>query len=596
MSLVNIEEPNKNQTISKCLGIDFGTTNSVCSMKLDDKVIFIEDSNKKTLIPTALLFKKEIVVGNDIDFKKNIQDCVFSIKRNFVENPDKKMILSNNLEMSPVEISKEFFLYLKKMTKNYLKEDLSDCVLTVPAYFDERARSGIMRSALMAGFNVRRLINEPTAAAFAYGLDAKKRGSFLVYDLGGGTFDVSLLKLRDKLFKVVGTSGDANLGGDDFDNLILEELILKDLKIKKEDIADNNLKVLLKEAKLIKEKSQETKNFTASLIINGEKKEINVNSFKIDEILEELVEKTISITSELLNDCEAEINEIDGFILVGGSTRVKLITKKLEEKFRKKIFNELDPDHVVSYGASLHGFELLNGSDNLLLDVTPLSLGIETMGGLMEKIIPRNSNIPIVKEQVFTTNENGQTSIKISVLQGEREISKNNTFLGELILSNLEPKPAGIPRVRVRFSLDADGILFVSAIDESTGNEQNSVIKTGIDLSVEEMKKIVESSIENAKEDMDTRSLIESKIKATRLINEVNNVKIEIQNLCSKKDIEKIYNITNMLNNELKKNNKVEIDNLVEDLNEVTKSFAEKIVNKNFKNFVGKDIDILEQK
>ena len=596
MSLVNIEEPNKNQTISKCLGIDFGTTNSVCSIKLDDKVIFIDDSHKKTLIPTALLFKKEIVIGNDIDFKKNIQDCVFSIKRNFVKNPDKKMLFNNNLEMSPVEISKEFFLYLKKMTKKFLKEDLSDCVLTVPAYFDERARSGIMRSALMAGFNVRRLINEPTAAAFAYGLDAKKRGNFLVYDLGGGTFDVSLLKLKDKLFKVVGTSGDANLGGDDFDNLILEELILKDLKIKKEDIADNVLKVLLKEAKLIKEKSQETKNFAASLIINGEKKEINVNSCKIDEILEELVEKTITITSELLNDCEAEINEIDGFILVGGSTRVKLITKKLEEKFRKKIFNELDPDHVVSYGASLHGFELLNGSDNLLLDVTPLSLGIETMGGLMEKIIPRNSNIPTVKEQVFTTNENGQTSIKISVLQGEREISKNNTFLGELILSNLEPKPAGIPRVKVRFSLDADGILFVSAIDESTGNEQNSVIKTGIDLSVEEMKKIVESSIENAKEDMDTRSLIESKIKATRLINEINNVKREIQNLCSKKDIEKIYNITNMLNNELKKNNKVEIDNLVENLNDVTKSFAEKIVNKNFKNFVGKDIDILEQK
>ena len=596
MSLVNIEEPNKNQTISKCLGIDFGTTNSVCSIKLDDKVIFIDDSHKKTLIPTALLFKKEIVIGNDIDFKKNIQDCVFSIKRNFLKNPDKKMLFNNNLEMSPVEISKEFFLYLKKMTKKFLKEDLSDCVLTVPAYFDERARSGIMRSALMAGFNVRRLINEPTAAAFAYGLDAKKRGNFLVYDLGGGTFDVSLLKLKDKLFKVVGTSGDANLGGDDFDNLILEELILKDLKIKKEDIADNVLKVLLKEAKLIKERSQETKNFTASLIINGEKKEINVNSCKIDEILEELVEKTITITSELLNDCEAEINEIDGFILVGGSTRVKLITKKLEEKFRKKIFNELDPDHVVSYGASLHGFELLNGSDNLLLDVTPLSLGIETMGGLMEKIIPRNSNIPTVKEQVFTTNENGQTSIKISVLQGEREISKNNTFLGELILSNLEPKPAGIPRVKVRFSLDADGILFVSAIDESTGNEQNSVIKTGIDLSVEEMKKIVESSIENAKEDMDTRSLIESKIKATRLINEVNNVKREIQNLCSKKDIEKIYNITNMLNNELKKNNKVEIDNLVENLNDVTKSFAEKIVNKNFKNFVGKDIDILEQK
>ena len=200
MSLVNIDEPNKKQTISMCLGIDFGTTNSVCSVKLDDKVIFVEDSNQKTLIPTALSFKKKIVIGNDIDFKKNIQDCVFSIKRNFVNNPDKKILLNNNLEMSPVEISKEFFLYLKKMTEEFLREDLSDCVLTVPAYFDERARSGIMRSALMAGFNIRRLINEPTAAAFAYGLDAQKRGNFLVYDLGGGTFDVSLLKLKDKLF------------------------------------------------------------------------------------------------------------------------------------------------------------------------------------------------------------------------------------------------------------------------------------------------------------------------------------------------------------------------------------------------------------
>jgi len=594
MSLVNIDEPNKKQTISMCLGIDFGTTNSVCSVKLDDKVIFVEDSNKKTLIPTALSFKKKIVIGNDIDFKKNIQDCVFSIKRNFVNNPDKKILLNNNLEMSPVEISKEFFLYLKKMTEEFLREDLSDCVLTVPAYFDERARSGIMRSALMAGFNIRRLINEPTAAAFAYGLEAQKRGNFLVYDLGGGTFDVSLLKLKDKLFKVVGTSGDPNLGGDDFDNLILEELVLKGLKTKKKDLAETELKVLLKRSKLIKEKSQETKNFTASFIVNGEKKEIEVSSSKIDGILEKLIDKTISITSELLNDCEAEIDEIDGFILVGGSTRVKLIKKKLEKKFSKKIFNELDPDRVVSYGASLHGFELLNGSENLLLDVTPLSLGIETMGGLMEKIIPRNSNIPIVKEQVFTTNENGQTSIKISVFQGERETSKNNTFLGELILSNLEPKPAGIPRVKVRFSLDADGILLVSAIDESTGNEQNSVIKTGNELSVEEMKKIVESSIENAKKDMDTRSLIESKIKATRLINEVNNVRNEIQNICSKKDIEKIHNITNMLNVELKKNNKVEIDSLVEDLNDVTKSFAQKIIDKNFKNFVGKDIELLE--
>ena len=255
----------------------------------------------------------------------------------------------------------------------------------------------------------------------------------------------------------------------------------------------------------------------------------------------------------------------------------------------------MDPDLVVSYGAALHGYELLNGSNNLLLDVTPLSLGIETMGGLMEKIIPRNSNIPIVKEQTFTTNENGQTSIIIKIIQGERETSDKNTLLGEFILSDIEPKPAGIPRIKVRFSLDVDGMLFVSAIDESSGSEKNIVIKTGNDLNIEEMRKIVESSIQNAKHDMDTRLLIESKIKASRLINEIANVRDQIESLCSKKDIESINKTTNMLNTELKKNNKEKIENLVEILNEKTKDFAQKLIDKNFKNFVGKDLDVLKE-
>ena len=286
---------------------------------------------------------------------------------------------------------------------------------------------------------------------------------------------------------------------------------------------------------------------------------------------------------------------MDGIILVGGSTKLKLIPKKIKEYFKKNIYSDLDPDLVVSYGAALHGYELLNGSNNLLLDVTPLSLGIETMGGLMEKIIPRNSNIPIVKEQTFTTNENGQTSIIIKIIQGERETSDKNTLLGEFILSDIEPKPAGIARIKVRFSLDVDGMLFVSAIDESSGSEKNIVIKTGNDLNIEEMRKIVESSIQNAKHDMDTRLLIESKIKASRLINEIANVRDQIESLCSKKDIESINKTTNMLNTELNKNNKEKIDNLVEILNEKTKDFAQKLIDKNFKNFVGKDLDVLKE-
>ena len=289
------------------------------------------------------------------------------------------------------------------------------------------------------------------------------------------------------------------------------------------------------------------------------------------------------------------MNDIDGFILVGGSTKLKMISRKLKEFFNKEIYNDLDPDRVVSFGAALHGYELLNGSNNLLLDVTPLSLGIETLGGLMEKIIPRNSNIPIIKEQTFTTNENGQTSIKIKIIQGERETSSKNTSLGEFILSDIEPKPAGIPRIKVRFSLDVDGILLVSAIDESSGKEKNLVIKTGSDLTVEEMREIVKSSIENAKDDMDTRLLIESKIKASRLLNEIENVKDQIESLCSKKDIENINKTSNMLKKELKTNNKDSIEDLVENLNEKTKNFAQKLIDKNFENFLlEKDLDVLE--
>ena len=595
MNLINIEEPSKSISSQKCLGIDFGTTNSVCSIKIKDKIIFIEDKKKKSLIPSIVNFNEKIRVGNEAEISKNIEDCVFSVKRNFTENPDEKIIINSKKDVkSSVEIAKEVFSYLKNICDDFLNEQISDCIITVPAYYDERARSGIMRSALMAGFNVRRLINEPTAAAFAYGLDKKKRGKFLVYDLGGGTFDVSLLNLKDNLFKVIGTSGDSKLGGDDFDELLLDHIISENFTITKNELSNHELTYLLKECKLIKEKSQSDDNFISEISINGKKKKIKIKAKMIEKILDKIITKTILIADQLLKDCEIDLDEIDGFILVGGSTKLKMIPKKIKEYFKKNIYNDLDPDRVVSYGAALHGHELLNGSNNLLLDVTPLSLGIETLGGLMEKIIPRNSNIPIVKEQTFTTNENGQTSIKIKIIQGERETSDKNTLLGEFVLSNIEPKPAGIPRIKVRFSLDVDGILFVSAIDESTGKETNLVIKTSHDLSVEEMKKIVESSIENAKDDMDTRLLIESKMKASRLINEIENVKDKIESLCSKKDIENINKTSNMLKMELKTNNKDKIENLVEILNEKTKDFAQKLIDKNFKSFVGKNLDTLE--
>ena len=273
MNLVKIEEPNTSAKEQKCLGIDFGTTNSVCSIKIDEKVTFIKDSNKKTLIPSTVCFSTEVKVGNEIDLSKSLRNTIFSVKRNFTDNPDKQIIInSKNEGRSSVEIAKEIFSYLKKICNVFLNEDVSDCIVTVPAYYDERARSGIMRSAFMSGFNVRRLINEPTAAAFAYGLENKKRGKFLVYDLGGGTFDVSLLNLKDNLFKVIGTSGDSKLGGDDFDQLLLDHVLSFYPDLEKNDLSYDDLIHLTKECKTIKEKFQSIDNFQLEFEIKGKKK------------------------------------------------------------------------------------------------------------------------------------------------------------------------------------------------------------------------------------------------------------------------------------------------------------------------------------
>ena len=359
---------------------------------------------------------------------------------------------------------------------------------------------------------------------------------------------------------------------------------------------NNDLKVkIIKKCQSIKENLLNKKSVLESIKIGDEEKKIKIDLNFLNQSIETLIDKTIVIVENLLNETKVNISSVDGFILVGGSTRLETIKNKLVKKFNIKIFSELDPDLVVSCGAAMHGYELLNGSENLLLDVTPLSLGIETMGGLMEKIIPRNSPIPAIREQIFTTNENGQTSIKIKILQGEREVTSANNTLDEFILSGLEPKPAGIPRIKVRFSLDVDGILFVSAIDESSGKENNLVVKTNDQLSIQEMRELVSSSIQNAKKDIDLRLLIETKIKATKLINEINNVKPMMNELCTSKESKEINKIIKLMKIELKSDNRDKISNLIDNLNEQTKNFAQKIIDSNFSNFVGKEIDVLDK-
>ena len=590
MNLLTIEEPKNNKEKNICLGIDFGTTNSVCSVITDEKISFIKDEKNCELIPTLIYYKNGIKkFGNDISEKEAV-DAIKSIKRNFLKDPDNKIFLNENEQkISTIEVAKDFFIYLKSLCDSFLKLKGYDCVLTVPAYYDEKARSEIMRSAFLAGFNIKRLINEPTSAAFAYGIEKSKTGTFFVYDLGGGTFDISVLKLSEGVFKVLGTSGDPVLGGDDFDLLYASYLAKKnfDLDLNKVDVQER--KRFIGYVKKIKENFESKNNFEENIKFNSISKKIKFKKEEFNESIYKLVDKTINISKNLCDELNITDEDVDGIILVGGSTRCEFVKEMLKDKFSTKIYDDTNPDLVVSRGASLHGNDLINGSKNLLLDVTPLSLGIETMGGLMEKVISRNTPIPAIKEQTFTTSENGQTSLKIKILQGERETSENNISLGEFVLSGLDPKPAGIPRIIVRFSIDVDGILVITAIDESTGMKENLVIKTDDNINIKDLKEIVESSIKNAEEDVSFRMLIEWKIKAKKIINEIHYYQKDIEKLCEKKNIENISNLINMLQKELNKNDKDKIEQLYNKLNKETEFFAEKKIGSEFSNLVGQN-------
>tara|TARA_X000000950_G_scaffold65964_1_gene81226 strand:- start:11220 stop:13004 length:1785 start_codon:yes stop_codon:yes gene_type:complete len=590
VNLLTIEEPKNNKEKNICLGIDFGTTNSVCSVITDEKISFIKDEKNCELIPTLIYYKNGIKkFGNNISEKEAV-DAIKSIKRNFLKDPDNKIFLNENEQkISTIEVAKDFFIYLKSLCDSFLKLKGYDCVLTVPAYYDEKARSEIMRSAFLAGFNIKRLINEPTSAAFAYGIEKSKTGTFFVYDLGGGTFDISVLKLSEGVFKVLGTSGDPVLGGDDFDFLYSSYLAKKnfDLDLNKVDVQER--KRFIGYVKKIKENFESKNNFEENIKFNSISKKIKFKKEEFNESIYKLVDKTINISKSLCDELNITDEDVDGIILVGGSTRCEFVKEMLKDKFSTKIYDDTNPDLVVSRGASLHGNDLINGSKNLLLDVTPLSLGIETMGGLMEKVISRNTPIPAIKEQTFTTSENGQTSLKIKILQGERETSENNISLGEFVLSGLDPKPAGIPRIIVRFSIDVDGILVITAIDESTGMKENLVIKTDDNINIKDLKEIVESSIKNAEEDVSFRMLIEWKIKAKKIINEIHYYQKDIEKLCEKKNIENISNLINMLQKELNKNDKDKIEQLYKKLNKETEFFAEKKIGSEFSNLVGQN-------
>ena len=591
MSLIQISEPGKSPEPhakdSYALGIDFGTSNCVCSIRVDKKIKIVKDEFGKGLIPSVLyLTENEILIGNQGLEKMNqeIDKCIFSIKRMFNNDPNKIEFFSKiNKSYSPVELATKIFKYLKKISTSFTKMDIENCVITVPAYFDDIARSGIRKSAKIAGFNVLRLINEPTSAAYAYGLEKNKRGIYFVYDLGGGTFDVSILKLNDGIFQVVGTGGDSRFGGDDIDYTLAKYLLNKFFNLKLEQIVNKEFLAFIKFAKKVKEDLSKEDLFKKSVSFFNSNKTISITKKEFNDVIKAQIKKTINICKDALIESKLSLNDLDGFILVGGSSRICLISEMIKNEFELKIFSEIDPDFAVSKGAALHADGLLNGSDNLLLDIIPLSLGIETAGGLMEKIIQRNSPIPISKEQDFTTYEDGQTSIKINIIQGEREIISDNRSLGEFILDGISPKPPGVPRIKVNFTVDANGILNVSASESDSEKTKELEIKPHSDLDMDEMKNMINESIINAKEDIKKRNLYEAKIDAQRLLNHLESLSDELNNLCSESEVKEINNIITDLKNALEEKSVEQIKFLIEKLDESTQSFSEKRIKSSLK-------------
>lgn len=543
--LLDIFEPGQtplpHEGESVAVGIDLGTTHSVVAIGNGETVEILADAQGRKLLPSVAAYSGNgrWTVGDEAyaQLRAGKRDVVASIKRlmgrsaadlatvgdalPFRLSPRTEgmvRIVLGGQEFTPVEISAEILKSLKQRAEQALGKEVAKAVITVPAYFDEAARAATKDAARLAGLDVLRLIAEPTAAALAYGLDNGAEGLYAVYDLGGGTFDFSVLKMEMGVFQVLATGGDTQLGGDDFDRTIAERL----LKLYEEKTGNalcpepSALGQLLTQARAIKEKLSDRDMVEGAVTIGGQHILYHISRGDLEGWIEPIARRTLAIVQDVLADAEIAAGDIQGVVLVGGSTRVPFISRLVAEYFRKEPLSNVNPDEVVAVGAAVQAHGLTQGMNALLLDVTPLSLGLETMGGIVEKLIWRNSPIPVAVSQEFTTYQDGQTGMVIHALQGEREMVDQCRSLARFELSGIPPLPAGVARIKVTFELDADGLLTVSAREEITGTEQRIAVKPSYGLSVEEIEHMLVASMENAKDDMQTRLLAEAKTEAER--------------------------------------------------------------------------------